>query len=136
MNWLFWQMGSAPFLGGGFGHFYAYAPEKFEYPINRYAMEVKRQLDVLDRTLATRKFIAGEDYTIADMAIWPWYGALVRGLLYNAAEFLSVDDYKNVKRWADDIAARPAVKRGIRVNKAWGDEDTQMHERHSAADFD
>jgi len=136
MNWLFWQMGSAPFLGGGFGHFYAYAPEKFEYPINRYAMEVKRQLDVLDRTLATRKYIAGEDYTIADMAIWPWYGALVRGLLYNAAEFLSVDDYKNVKRWADDIAARPAVKRGIRVNKAWGDEDTQMHERHSAADFD
>lgn len=136
MNWLFWQMGSAPFLGGGFGHFYAYAPEKFEYPINRYAMEVKRQLDVLDRTLATRKYIAGDAYTIADMAIWPWYGALVRGLLYNAAEFLSVDDYKNVKRWADEIAARPAVRRGIRVNKAWGDEDTQLHERHSAADFD
>lgn len=135
MNWLFWQMGSAPFLGGGFGHFYAYAPEKFEYPINRYAMEVKRQLDVLDRTLATRKFIAGDDYTIADMAIWPWYGALVRGLLYNAAEFLSVDEYKNVKRWADDIAARPAVKRGVRVNKSWGDEATQMHERHSASDF-
>ena len=136
MNWLFWQMGSAPFLGGGFGHFYAYAPEKFEYPINRYAMEVKRQLDVLDRTLATRKYIAGDTYTIADMAIWPWYGALVRGLLYNAAEFLSVDEYKNVKRWADEIAARPAVRRGIRVNKAWGDEDTQLHERHSAADFD
>ena len=136
MNWLFWQMGSAPFLGGGFGHFYAYAPEKFEYPINRYAMEVKRQLDVLDRTLATRKFIAGDDYSIADMAIWPWYGALVRGVLYSAAEFLSVDEYKNVKRWADEIAARPAVKRGIRVNKSWGDEDTQMHERHSAADFD
>lgn len=136
MNWLFWQMGSAPFLGGGFGHFYAYAPEKFEYPINRYAMEVKRQLDVLDRTLATRKFIAGDEYSIADMAIWPWYGALVRGVLYSAAEFLSVDEYKNVKRWADEIAARPAVKRGIRVNKSWGDEDTQMHERHSAADFD
>ncbi|WP_412545172.1 glutathione-dependent disulfide-bond oxidoreductase [Maricaulis sp. MIT060901] len=136
MNWLFWQMGSAPFLGGGFGHFYAYAPEKFEYPINRYAMEVKRQLDVLDRTLANRKFIAGDEYSIADMAIWPWYGALVRGVLYSAAEFLSVDEYKNVKRWADEIAARPAVKRGIRVNKSWGDEDTQMHERHSAADFD
>jgi len=136
MNWLFWQMGSAPFLGGGFGHFYAYAPEKFEYPINRYAMEVKRQLDVLDRTLATRKYIAGDTYTIADMAIWPWYGALVKGLLYNAAEFLSVDEYEHVKRWAEDIAARPAVKRGIRVNKAWGDELTQMHERHSAADFD
>ncbi|MBO6795988.1 glutathione-dependent disulfide-bond oxidoreductase [Maricaulis sp.] len=136
MNWLFWQMGSAPFLGGGFGHFYAYAPEKFEYPINRYAMEVKRQLDVLDRTLANRKFIAGDEYSIADMAIWPWYGALVRGVLYSAAEFLSVDEYKNVKRWADEVAARPAVKRGIRVNKSWGDEDTQMHERHSAADFD
>ena len=135
MNWLFWQMGSAPFLGGGFGHFYAYAPEKFEYPINRYAMEVKRQLDVLDRTLATRRFIAGDDYSIADMAIWPWYGALVRGLLYNAAEFLSVDEYTNVKRWADEIAARPAVKRGVRVNKSWGDENTQLLERHSAADF-
>lgn len=135
MNWLFWQMGSAPFLGGGFGHFYAYAPEKFEYPINRYAMEVKRQLDVLDRTLATRKYIAGDTYTIADMAIWPWYGALVKGLLYNAAEFLSVDEYEHVKRWSENIAARPAVKRGIRVNKAWGDELTQMHERHSAADF-
>ena len=135
MNWLFWQMGSAPFLGGGFGHFYAYAPEKFEYPINRYAMEVKRQLDVLDRTLATRRYIAGDTYTIADMAIWPWYGALVKGLLYNAAEFLSVDEYEHVKRWSENIAARPAVKRGIRVNKAWGDELTQMHERHSAADF-
>ena len=135
MNWLFWQMGSAPFLGGGFGHFYAYAPEKFEYPINRYAMEVKRQLDVLDRTLATRQYMAGDTYTIADMAIWPWYGALVKGLLYNAAEFLSVDEYEHVKRWSENIAARPAVKRGIRVNKAWGDELTQMHERHSAADF-
>lgn len=136
MNWLMWQMGSAPFLGGGFGHFYAYAPEKFEYPINRYAMEVKRQMDVLDRALADRKFIAGENYTIADMAIFPWYGGLARGLLYSAAEFLSVQDYKNVQRWAGEIAARPAVKRGVRVNKAWGDEATQLLERHSAADFE
>ena len=136
LNWLFWQMGSAPFLGGGFGHFYAYAPEKYEYPINRYAMEVKRQLHVMDATLAGRKFIAGDDYTIADMAIWPWYGGLVLGKLYEAAEFLSVQEYANVMRWAEDIAARPATKRGIRVNKAWGDEATQMHDRHSAADFD
>ncbi|WP_300530798.1 glutathione-dependent disulfide-bond oxidoreductase [Maricaulis sp.] len=134
-NWLMWQMGSAPFLGGGFGHFYAYAPEKFEYPINRYAMEVKRQMDVLDRALAEREFIAGETYTIADMAIFPWYGGLARGLLYEAAEFLSVDEYKNVQRWAKQLAARPAVKRGVRVNKAWGDEATQLLERHSAADF-
>ncbi len=136
MNWLMWQMGSAPFLGGGFGHFYAYAPEKLEYPINRYAMEVKRQLHVLETTLADRPYVAGDEYTIADMAIWPWYGALVLGKLYEAAEFLSVQDYPNVKAWADKIAARPATKRGIRVNKAWGDEDTQMHERHSKADFD
>ncbi|MBR9825152.1 MAG: glutathione-dependent disulfide-bond oxidoreductase [Alphaproteobacteria bacterium] len=136
LNWLMWQMGSAPFLGGGFGHFYAYAPEKFEYPINRYAMEVKRQMDVLDKALAEREFIAGADYTIADMAIFPWYGGLARGLLYNAAEFLSVDDYKNVQRWAETINSRPAVKRGVRVNKAWGDEATQLPERHSAADFE
>lgn len=136
LNWLFWQMGSAPFLGGGFGHFYAYAPEKFEYPINRYAMEVKRQMDVLDRALADRKYIAGDDYSIADMAIWPWYGGLARGFLYEAGEFLSVQDYKHVQRWTEAIAARPAVKRGIRVNKSWGDEATQMPERHSAADFE
>ena len=136
MNWLMWQMGSAPFLGGGFGHFYAYAPEKFEYPINRYAMEVKRQMDVLDRALAERRYIAGDDYSIADMAIWPWYGGLARGLLYEAGEFLSVQDYKNVQRWTEEIAARPAVKRGIRVNKAWGEESTQLPERHSASDFD
>jgi len=136
LNWLFWQMGSAPFLGGGFGHFYAYAPEKFEYPINRYAMEVKRQLHVLETTLADRAYIAGDAYTIADMAIWPWYGALVLGKLYEAAEFLSVQDYPNVIAWAEKIAGRPATKRGIRVNKSWGDEATQLHERHSKADFD
>ncbi len=135
LNWLFWQMGSAPFLGGGFGHFYAYAPEKFEYPINRYAMEVKRQLDVLDRHLADNAYLAGDEYSIADMAVWSWYGALVRGLLYSAGEFLSVSEYRNVVRWADDIAQRPAVKRGIRVNKVWGEESTQMRERHSADDF-
>lgn len=135
-NWLMWQMGSAPFLGGGFGHFYAYAPEKFEYPINRYAMEVKRQMDVLDRALAENEYVAGDTYSIADMAIFPWYGGLARGLLYEAAEFLSVHEYKNVQRWAEQLAARPAVKRGVRVNKAWGDEATQLHERHSAADFD
>ncbi|WP_203290853.1 glutathione-dependent disulfide-bond oxidoreductase [Maricaulis parjimensis] len=134
-NWLFWQMGSAPFLGGGFGHFYAYAPEKFEYPINRYAMEVKRQLDVLDKHLAENHFLAGEEYSIADMAVWSWYGALVRGLLYEAGEFLSVSEYTHVVRWADEIAQRPAVKRGIRVNKVWGEESTQMRERHSADDF-
>ena len=130
MNWLFWQMGSAPYLGGGFGHFYAYAPEKFEYPINRFAMEVKRQLDVLDRALAERPYIAGNDYTIADIAIYPWYGALVEGLLYNAAEFLSVQDYTHVQRWAASIKARPAVAKGRRINRVWGDEADQVPERH------
>lgn len=136
LNWLFWQMGSAPYLGGGFGHFYAYAPEKFEYPINRFSMEVKRQLDVLDRNLAERRFMAGDEYTIADMAIFPWYGGLVLGYLYDAAEFLEVDDYKNVKRWAEEIAGRPAVKRGKRVNRTWGDENQQVPERHDASDLD
>ena len=135
LNWLFWQMGSAPYLGGGFGHFYAYAPEKFEYPINRFAMEVKRQLDVLDRHLADHAYLAGDEYSIADMAVWPWYGALVRGVIYGAAEFLSVHEYKHVVRWAEAIALRPAVKRGIRVNKVWGEDATQLPERHSAADF-
>lgn len=134
-NWLFWQMGSAPYLGGGFGHFYAYAPEKFEYPINRFAMEAKRQLDVLDKQLANNQFIAGDEYTIADMAIYPWYGVLVEGKLYDAAEFLSVHEYKNIIRWANEISQRPAVKRGRRVNRAWGPEEEQLHERHSAADF-
>ncbi|MEM1087852.1 MAG: glutathione-dependent disulfide-bond oxidoreductase [Pseudomonadota bacterium] len=136
MNWLFWQMGSAPILGGGFGHFYAYAPEKYEYPINRYAMEVKRQLDVLDRNLAEREFLAGDHYTIADMAVWPWYGALVKGLVYDAAEFLSVHEYTNVIRWTDQIAERPAVKRGRIVNKTWGDDKNQLPERHDASDFE
>jgi GSH-dependent disulfide-bond oxidoreductase len=135
LSWLFWQMGSAPFLGGGFGHFYAYAPEKFEYPINRYTMEVKRQLDVLDKQLANNTYICGEDYTIADMAIWPWYGVLVLGGLYDAAEFLEASSYKNVVRWAENIAQRPAVKRGQRVNKAWGEPEEQLAERHSQADF-
>jgi len=136
MNWLFWQMGSAPFVGGGFGHFFAYAPEKLEYPINRYAMETKRQLDVLDRRLAEVPFIAGEAYSIADMAIWPWYGSMVLGRSYaNSAEFLDVGSYKNLKRWADVIEARPGVKRGRIVNKNWGDEAEQVPERHSAADF-
>lgn len=135
INWLFWQIGSAPYVGGGFGHFYAYAPEKFEYPINRFTMETKRQLDVLDRQLSDRAFITGNDYTIADMAIWPWYGALVRGELYSAAEFLSVSDYPHLKRWADDIFSRPAVQRGRRVNRVWGDESLQLPERHSAADL-
>jgi len=135
MNWLFWQMGSAPYLGGGFGHFYAYAPEKFEYPINRFAMETKRQLDVLNRQLADHPFIAGDEYTIADMAIWAWYGALVLGKLYDAAKFLSVDEYEHVVRWAGQIAERPAVKRGVRVNRTWGTEDNQVAERHSAADI-
>ena len=136
LSWLFWQMGSAPFLGGGFGHFYAYAPEKFEYPINRYAMEVKRQLDVLDKRLADNEFIAGGDYTIADMAIWPWYGGMVKGWAYNAAEFLSVHEYKNVIRWTDQLHARPAVKRGRMVNRASGDPSEQLRERHDASDFD
>ena len=136
LSWLFWQMGSAPFLGGGFGHFYAYAPAKFEYPINRYAMEVKRQLDVLDRQLAQHRFLAGADYTIADMAVWPWYGTLVKGQLYEAGEFLSVHEYKNVLRWTDEIAQRPAVQRGRKVNRAWGEPSSQLLERHEASDFD
>jgi GST-like protein len=136
LNWLFWQMGSAPYLGGGFGHFYAYAPEKFEYPINRFAMETKRQLDVLDRHLADNAFMAGDEYTIADMAIWPWYGGLVLGRLYNAAEFLDVQSYKNVNRWADTIDARPAVKRGRMVNKTWGEPSEQLRERQDASDFE
>jgi GST-like protein len=135
MNWLFWQMGSAPFVGGGFGHFYAYAPEKFEYPINRYAMETKRQLDVLDRRLAEVPFVAGDTYSIADMAIWPWYGGLVLGRAYNAAEFLDVKSYENVVTWAEKIDARPGVKRGRLVNRNWGDDAEQVPERHSAADF-
>ena len=135
MNWLFWQMGSAPFVGGGFGHFYAYTPEKLEYPINRYAMETKRQLDVLERELAGRRFIAGDDYTIADMAIWPWYGGMVRGELYAAGEFLAVQEYANVRRWADEIAARPAVIRGRKVNRVFGNPDEQVAERHQAADL-
>ena len=136
LSWLMWQMGSAPFLGGGFGHFYAYAPTKQEYPINRYAMEVKRQLDVLDRRLAEHEYIAGADYTIADMAIWPWYGALAKGLVYDAGEFLQVDDYKNVQRWTDQLATRPAVKRGRMVNRVTGDPASQLRERHDASDFD
>lgn len=135
LNWLFWQMGSAPMLGGGFGHFYAYAPEKLEYPINRYTMEVKRQLDVLDKQLAQHEFIAGDDYTIADMAIFPWYGALVLNEVYEAAEFLQTHTYKHVVAWANRINERPAVKRGRRVNKVWGDEHQQLRERHSADDF-
>lgn len=136
LNWLFWQMGSAPYLGGGFGHFYAYAPEKFEYPINRFAMETKRQLDVLDRQLGDTPFIAGDVYTIADIAIWAWYGQLVLGRQYGAAEFLDVTSYKNVMKWAEMIDARPAVKRGRMVNKMNGDPETQLHERHDASDFD
>lgn len=136
LSWLFWQMGSAPFLGGGFGHFYAYAPAKFEYPINRYAMEVKRQLDVLDRRLAEHDYLAGKDYTIADMAVWPWYGSLVLGQLYGAAEFLSVHQYSHVLRWAQQIAARSAVQRGRMVNRTWGELSEQLHERHAASDFD
>jgi GST-like protein len=136
LSWLFWQMGSAPFLGGGFGHFYAYAPAKFEYPINRYAMEVKRQLDVLDRQLAEHRYLAGDAYTIADMAVWPWYGALVKGLLYDAGEFLSVDEYKHVLRWTDELAQRPAVQRGRMVNRVMGEPSSQLHERHDASDFD
>ncbi len=135
MSWLFWQMASAPFLGGGFGHFYAYAPEKYEYPINRYAMEVKRQLDVLDRNLAEREYLIGDEYTIADMATYPWYGALVLGVLYGAAEFLDVKSYKNVLRWTSLIHERPAVARGRRVNRMWGPEEEQVPERHSAADI-
>ncbi|WP_310621288.1 glutathione-dependent disulfide-bond oxidoreductase [Flexibacterium corallicola] len=135
MNWLFWQMGAAPYLGGGFGHFYAYAPEKFEYPINRFTMEVKRQLDLLDKTLAERPYIAGDEYTIADIAIYPWYGAVVLGLAYDAAEFLSVKDYKNVVAWAEKIKKRPAVQRGSIVNRTFGNENNQLAERHDASDI-
>jgi GSH-dependent disulfide-bond oxidoreductase len=137
LSWLFWQMGSAPFLGGGFGHFYAYAPTKIEYAIDRYAMEVKRQLDVLDRRLAESDYLAGDEYTIADMAVWPWYGALVKGQLYGASgEFLQVQEYRHVLRWTDAIAQRPAARRGRMVNRTWGDPASQLHERHEASDFD
>jgi GST-like protein len=136
LNWLFWQMGAAPYLGGGFGHFYAYAPEKIEYAINRFAMEAKRQLDVLERRLGESKYLAGDSYTIADIAVWSWYGQLALGTLYSAAEFLAVEEYTHVQRWAKDIAERPAVIRGKRVNRTWGDEATQVPERHSAADLD
>jgi len=136
LSWLFWQMGAAPFLGGGFGHFYAYAPTKIEYAIDRYAMEVKRQLDVLDRRLAETPYLAGADYTIADMAVWPWYGGLAKGLLYGAGEFLQVQEYTNVQRWTHEIAQRPAVKRGRMVNRTSGQPASQLHERHDAADFD
>ena len=136
LSWLFWNMGSAPFLGGGFGHFYAYALEKLEYPIDRYAMEVKRQMDVLDRNLADRQFLCGDDYNIADMANYAWYGALALGKLYDAAEFLDVESYKNVQRWTKEIQQRPAVKRGRRVNRVWGEEESQLAERHSASDLD
>ena len=136
LSWLFWQMGSAPFLGGGFGHFYAYAPTKIEYAIDRYAMEVKRQLDVLDRRLAESPYLAGDDYTIADIAVWPWYGTLVKGQLYGAGEFLQVQRYTHVLRWTDRIARRAAVQRGRMVNRTWGQPSSQLHERHDAADFD
>jgi GST-like protein len=136
LSWLFWQMGSAPYLGGGFGHFYAYAPEKWEYPINRYAMEVKRQLDVLNRNLSTRRYLIGDEYTIADMANYAWYGALVLHNIYDAAEFLQVDTYTHVVRWAKEIEARPAVARGRRVNRPWGPEELRVPERHSASDLD
>ena len=136
LSWLFWQMGAAPYLGGGFGHFYAYAPSKIEYAIDRYAMEVKRQLDVLDRRLAESAYLAGDDYSIADIAVWPWYGALAKGLLYEAGEFLQVQDYQHVQRWTEQIAQRPAVKRGRMVNRTWGQPSSQLHERHDASDFD
>ena len=136
LSWLFWQMGAAPFLGGGFGHFYAYAPEKIEYAIDRYAMETKRQLDVLDRRLAEVPYLAGDDYTIADIAVWPWYGTLAKGQLYGAGEFLQVHEYKSVVRWTDEIAKRPAVKRGRMVNRTWGQPSSQLHERHDASDFE
>jgi len=136
MNWLFWQMGAAPYLGGGFGHFYAYAPEKLEYPINRFTMETKRQLDVLDQRLGESAYLAGDSYTIADIAVWSWYGQLVRNTVYSAAEFLSAQEYTHVQRWAENIAQRPAVVRGMRVNRTWGDEESQVAERHQAADLD
>ncbi len=135
ISWLFWQMASTPYLGGGFGHFYAYAPEKYEYPINRYTMEVKRQLDVLDRNLSDRRYLAGDEYTVADMATCPWYGALANGELYDAGEFIEASSYENVLRWAKEIRERPAFQRGERVNKAWGDEELRVPERHSSADF-
>ena len=136
MSWLFWQMGSAPYLGGGFGHFYAYAPVKIEYCIDRFSMEVKRQLDVLDKHLENNHYLCGDEYTIADIAVWPWYGALALNRLYDAAEFLQVTTYKNVMRWANEIDQRPAVKRGVMVNKTWGELSTQLHERHDKSDFD
>jgi GSH-dependent disulfide-bond oxidoreductase len=136
LSWLFWQMGSAPYLGGGFGHFYAYAPTKIEYAIDRYAMETKRQLDVLDRRLAQAEYLAGSDYTIADMAVWPWYGALAKGRLYGAGEFLQVHEYANLQRWTDAIAERRAVQRGRKVNCTWGEPSGQLHERHDASDFE
>ena len=136
LSWLFWQMGSAPYLGGGFGHFYAYAPTKIEYAIDRFAMEVKRQLDVLDRRLADNEYLSGGDYSIADIAVWPWYGALAKGLLYGGGEFLSVQEYVNVQRWTDAIAKRPAVQRGRMVNRTWGEPASQLHERHEASDFE
>jgi GST-like protein len=136
LSWLFWQMGAAPYLGGGFGHFYAYAPTKIEYAINRFAMEVKRQLDVLDRRLGETQYLAGGEYTIADMAVWAWYGALVQGKVYDAGEFLAVHEYKNVLRWTNEIAARPAVKRGRMVNRPFGELSEQLRERHEASDFD
>jgi GSH-dependent disulfide-bond oxidoreductase len=136
LSWLFWQMGSAPYLGGGFGHFYAYAPTKIEYAIDRFAMEVKRQLDVLDRRLGEARYLGGDEYTIADMAVWPWYGALAKGHVYGAGEFLSVHEYTNVIRWTDEIAERPAVKRGRMVNRVYGDPASQLHERHDASDFE
>ena len=136
LSWLFWQMGSSPYLGGGFGHFYVYAPTKIEYAIDRFAMEVKRQLDVLDRRLSETAYLAGDDYSIADIAVWPWYGALAKGLVYGAGEFLQVQGYKNVQRWTDAIARRPAVQRGRMVNRGWGEPSSQLHERHDASDFD
>ena len=135
LSWLFWQMGAVPFLGGGFGHFYAYAPQKIEYAVDRFAMEVKRQMDVLNRRLGEVKYLAGDEYTLADIAVWPWYGALAKGLLYSSGEFLQVEEYKHVRRWTDEIAQRPAVKRGRMVNRTWGDPASQLHERHDASDF-
>jgi GSH-dependent disulfide-bond oxidoreductase len=136
LSWLFWQMGSAPYLGGGFGHFYAYAPTKIEYAIDRFAMEVKRQLDVLNRRLADNEYLAGDQYTIADIAVWPWYGGLAQGLLYGAGEFLNVQEYTNVQRWTNAIAKRPAAQRGRMVNRTWGEPSSQLHERHDASDFE
>ena len=136
LSWLFWQMGAAPYLGGGFGHFYAYAPFKIEYAIDRFAMEVKRQLDVLDRRLAESEYLAGDSYTIADIAVWPWYGGMAKGLLYDGGDFLQVEEYKHLRRWTDQIAARPAVKRGRMVNRVMGDPASQLHERHEASDFE